>query len=172
MKGKRLVLIVTVAVVLLVGASVTEILQQLAGPKIATVSFFSNNTNGYACFLNYTYPLTGAPICMSDDPSLHLPDNATVPLGSYGIVFFPFGTASNQALWLGTNNIQVTGSAPYDVSSSYANITVRGDGALAVFVLPGEPVAAFHVAAEFPTNGAVAFSAVVASFYVLRRRRR
>lgn len=169
MKGKHLGLVVAVVVVLAVAVTVTEVsLRQTVGPAMATVSFFSNNANGYACFLNYTYPLTGAPVCLSDDPSLDLPDNASVPLGSYGIVFFPFGTASNEATWLGTNNIQVTGSGPYDVSSSYANITVRGDGAVAVFVLPDNS----QQVPEFPTSGTVAFSGLAVSPYFLRRRRR
>jgi hypothetical protein len=169
MKRRRLALAVAAAVVLVAGISVAEVaLQQTPSPAMATVVFFSDNTKGYACFLNYAYPLTGAPICLSDDPSLDLPDNVTVPLGNYGIAFFPFGTASNKATWLSTNNIQVTGSGPYDVSSSYANFTVRGDGAIAVFVLPenGQPVP------EFNAIGAVAFSALAASLYVLRRRRR
>jgi hypothetical protein len=169
MKGKHLTLAVAVVVVLAVAITVTEVsLRQTVGPEMATVTFFSNNANGYGCFLNYTYPLTGAPVCLSDNPSLDLPDNASVPLGSYGIVFFPFGTASNQATWLGTNNIQVTESGPYDVSSSYANITVRGDGAIAVFVLPDNS----QRVPEFPPTGAMAFSALVASLYFLRRRRR
>ena len=169
MKGRTLASIVAVVVILAAGVAFAEVsLRQTTGPPMATVSFFSNNTRGYACFLNYTYPLTGAPVCLSDDPSLHLPDNATVPLGSYGIVFFPFGTASNKSLWVGTNNIQVTGFAAYDVSSSYANITVKGNGAIAVFVLPDNttPVP------EFNGIGVVAFATLAASLYILRRRRR
>ena len=166
MKGKQLALIVAVVAVLAVGFTAVEVSVRQT-PQMATVSFFSNNANGYACFLNYTYPLTGAPVCLSDAPSLDLPDNASVPLGSYGIVFFPFGTASNQATWLGTNNIQVTGSGPYDVSSSYANITVRGDGAIAVFVLPDNS----QRVPEFPQIGTMAFCALAASLYFLRRRR-
>jgi hypothetical protein len=166
---KKSVWILALVVVLAVAVSVAQVtLRQAEGPEMATVSFFSNNARGYACFLNYTYPLTGAPVCLSDDPSLDLPDNATVPLGSYGIVFFPFGTASNKSTWLGTKNVQVTGSGAYDVSSSYANITVKGDGAIAVFVLPDNttPIP------EFNTIGIVAFSALAASLYILRRRRR
>jgi hypothetical protein len=169
MKGRRLATIMATAVILVVGVSVAEVaLQQTPSPAMATVAFFSNNTKGYACFLNYTYPLTGAPVCLSDDPSLDLPDNATMPLGNYAIAFFPFGTSSNKATWLSTNNIQVTGSGPYDVSSSYANITVRGNGAIAVFVLQdnGQPIP------EFNAIGVVVFSALAASVYVLRRRRR
>ena len=166
-KGKQLALIAAI-LVLVVGISVAEVtLRQTPSPKMATVSFFSNNAEGYACFLNYTYPLTGAPVCLSDLPSLDLPDNATVPLGSYGIVFFPFGTASNKALWLGTNNIQVTGSAPYDVSSSYANLTINGDGAIAVFVLPdnAHQTQSFLLQEQWPSQSSRA------SLYLLRRRR-
>jgi len=167
MKGRTLAARVAVVVILAAGITFAEVSLRQA-PGMATVSFFSNNVHGYACFLNYAYPLTGAPVCLSDDPYTDLPDNATVPFGNYSIVFFPFGSASNKALWVGTNNIQVTGYGAYDVSSSYANITVRGDGAIAVFVLAdnGRPVP------EFPATGAMAFSALVASLYVLRRRRR
>jgi hypothetical protein len=168
MSGKQSAAVAAVVIALIVAASVAVTLRQTPSIKMATVSFFSNNTQGYACFLNYTYPLTGAPVCLSDDPSLDLPNNATVPLGSYGIVFFPFGTASNKSTWFGTNNVQVTGYAPYDVSSSYANITVKGDGAIAVFVLPEHPTPI----PEFNTIGIVAFSALAASLYILRRRRR
>jgi hypothetical protein len=167
MKGRTLASIVAVVVILATGLAVAEVsLRQTPSPKMATVQFFSNNTDGYACFLNYVYTLTGAPVCLSDNPALDLPDNATVPLGSYGIVFFPFGTASNKSLWLGTNNIQVTGFGPYDVSSSCANITVRGDGAIAVFVLPDNttPIP------EFPLTGAMMFSVIAASTFLLRRR--
>ena len=168
MKRKHMAMLGILVAVLAAGLSVGEIAsRQGVGPGMATVSFFSNNANGYACFLNYSYPLTGGPICLSDDPSLDLPDNATIPLGSYGIVFFPFGTASNKSLWVGTNNIEVTGSAPYDVSSSYANFTVKGDGALAVFVLPenGQPVP------ELSATGAMALVVLAISLSILRRRR-
>jgi hypothetical protein len=167
MKGKDLALIALVVVVLAVSVTVAQVtLRQTQGPPMATVAFFSN-MNGYACFLNYTYPLTGAPVCLSDNPANKLPDNATVPLGSYGIAFFPFGTASNKSTWLGSDGVQVTRSRPYDVSSSYANITITGNGAVAVFVLPeNTPIP------EFNAIGMVAFSALTASLYVLRRRRR
>lgn len=167
MKRKQLAWIVAALVVLVVAVSVAQVtLRQNEATRMATVSFFSNNTHGYACFLNYTYALTGAPVCLSDDPSLELPDNATVPLGNYSIVFIPFGTASNKSLWVGTNNIQVTGFAAYDVSSSYANITVKGNGAIAVFVLPDNatPVP------EFPQIWAAVAPALIAPLYVLRRR--
>jgi hypothetical protein len=168
MKRKTLALLAAV-IVLVVGVAAAEVsLRRTVSPAMATVTFFSNNANGYACFLNYTYPLTGGPVCLSDDPSLGFPDNATVPLGSYGIVFFPFGTASNQSTWLGTNNIQVTGSAPYDVSSSYANITVNGDGAIAVFVFPDNQ----QRIPEFPVTEVVAFASFASSLYFFRRRRR
>lgn len=167
MKDRKLIVALAVAVVLVSVISVT-FLKPSQVQETATVQFFSNNTDGYACFLNYVYPLTGAPVCMADNPALDLPANATVPLGNYSIVFFPFGTASNQATWLGTNNIQVTGSGPYDVSSSYANITVRGDGAIAVFVLPDNS----QRVPEFSGIGTVAFAALAASLYLLRRRHR
>jgi hypothetical protein len=169
MNRKKLGLILAVAAVLLISVSVAQVtLRQTPSPAMATVSFFSNNAHGYACFLNYTYPLTGAPFCLSDDPALDLPPNATVPLGNYTIVFFPFGTTSNQSTWLGTNNVQVTGSGAYDVSSSYANITVKGNGAIAVFVPPDNttPVP------EFPATGAIALLPLSGSIYLLRRRRR
>jgi hypothetical protein len=167
MKGRNLAAIVAVVVFLAVGIAVAEV-ALTPGPATATVQFFSDNANGYACFINYTYNLTGGPVCLSDDPATDLPPNVTLPLGNYSIVFFPFGTASNRSLWLGTNNIQVTGSGAYDASSSYANITVKGDGALAVFVLSdnGQPIP------EFPTTGAMVFSVVVASTFLLGRRRR
>lgn len=166
MKKNSLIVLAVVAVIAVSAFSVT-LLKPSQVQEAATVQFFSNNADGYACFLNYTYPLTGAPVCMADNPVLDLPSNATVPLGNYTIVFFPFGTASNKAAWLGTNNIRVTGTGPYDPSSSYANITIRGDGALAVFVLSdnGQPIP------EFNGIGIVAFSALAASLYVLRRRR-
>ncbi len=102
----------------------------------ATVYFFSNNSLGYACFLNYSDAVHGGPYCMSDVAALMLPSNATVPYGNYSIVFFPFDQASNRTVWYATNNIQVTGWAPYDASSAYANVTISGNGAIVVIVLP------------------------------------
>ncbi len=114
----------------------------LAGPVLsypeprATVYFFSNNSVGFACFLSGVTNQHGGPYCMSDVPSLVLPSNATVPYGNYSIVFFPFDTASNKTVWYATNNIQITGWAPYDASSAYANVTISGNGAIVVIVLP------------------------------------
>jgi len=167
MKGTHIAIIAIALIAVAASVTIAEIsIRQTTGPPMATVSFFSN-TPGYACFLNYTYPLTGAPVCLSSNPANHLPANVTIPLGSYGIAFFPFGTASNRSTWLGSDNVQVTGSGPYDISSSYANITITGDGAIGVFVLPDNtPVP------EFNAIGVAAFSALAASLYVLRRRRR
>ncbi len=107
---------------------------------------------------------------MSDNLSLMLPESATVPLGNYTIIFFPFGTASNQMVWYGTNNLQVTSWAPYDPSGSVANVTIRGDGAIVVFLLPQNPTPV----PEFP-QGAMAVIVLVVlplPVFLLRRRRR
>jgi hypothetical protein len=167
MKRNHLVLIAIVAIVLVVAVSVAQVtLRQTPSPKIATLSFFSNNAQGYACFLANVTNAFGGPYCMSDDPSLFLPGNATVPVGNYTIIFFPFGTASNRSLWLGTNNVQVTGTGAYDPSSSYANVTISGDGAIAVFILPDNttPVPEFSMI-TVPTFAALA------SLFMLRWRR-
>ncbi len=102
---------------------------------MATVFFFSNNSVGYACFLNSVQNEQGGPYCMSDAPALRLPSNATVPYGKYSLIFFPFNTASNRTQWYATNDIRVTGWAPYDASSAYANVTIIGNGAIVVIVL-------------------------------------
>ncbi len=102
----------------------------------ATVFFFSNNSVGYACFLYGVQNEQGGPYCMSDAPALRLPNNATVPYGNYSIIFFPFDTASNRMQWYATNDIRVTGWAPYDASSAYANLTITGNGAIIVIILP------------------------------------
>ncbi len=163
-KPKRIVAIaLAVLVVALVSAG---LVLQSSAPKTATVQFFSNNTDGYACFLTFRDPDHGGPFCLSDNPRLKLPSEANVPVGKHRIVFVPFGTASNKTLWYSTNNIQITGSGPYDVSSSYANVTISGDGAIAVFVLPQNtaPVP------EFP-QAAMALATLVIPLVLLRRRR-
>jgi hypothetical protein len=164
--SKRLIAVVLAALFLVALLSL-GFLTRSSTPQTATVQFFSNTPQGYACFLNYTAPPFGAPVCMSDDPTTTFPANMTVPLGNYSIVFFPFGTASNKSTWYGTNNIHVTGWAPYDASSSYANVTITGNGALIVVVLPENGVAI----PEFSGITVVTFSALAASLYLLRRRR-
>jgi hypothetical protein len=163
--SKRLIAIVLATLIIVAALSFVYVTRPSASPQ-ATVQFFSNNAQGYACFLNYA-PL--APACMSEDPSTMLPSNVTLPVGNYSIVFFPFGTASNKSEWYGTNNIHVTGWAPYDASSSYANVTITGNGALVVFVLP-ENATPIPVP-EFNSFIIAAFSALAASLYLLRRRR-
>lgn len=165
MKQKKLLRTIAVAAAVLVAVVSVGLIQRSSTPQTATIQFFSNNSAGYACFLNYSDTETGGPICMSDMPSLGLPSSATVPVGNYSIVFFPFDTASNQTLWEATNNIQVTGWAPYDVSSAYANVTINGDGAIAVFVLPLTTMPVTEYVASTP----VAFVAVAISMLLLRR---
>ena len=169
--SRKLVAVVLAALVLTALFSVW-IVSPSSRPQTATVQFLSarlgqHNGQGYACFLNYPDPVTGAPLCMSDDPSLMLPANATVPLGNYTIVFFPLDIASNQSEWYSTYPIEVTGSGAYDASSSYANVTIRGNGVLAVMVLPENGVAI----PEFSGVAIVSFSALAASLFLLRRRR-
>ncbi|MGD0175821.1 MAG: hypothetical protein ABSC50_03230 [Candidatus Bathyarchaeia archaeon] len=163
---RRRWLVVTVAALTLVGAISVGILQPGNQSGTATVQFFSNGNKGYACFLSGVQNEHGGPYCMSDDPATMLPSSAAVPLGSYTILFFPFGTASNQTLWLATNNIHVTGTGAYGVSISYANVTVDGDGAIVVFMLPDN----VQPASEFSGIGVMAFSALATSLYLLRRR--
>jgi hypothetical protein len=164
--SKRLIAVVIVAFFLVALLSL-GFLTRSSTPRTATVQFFSNNAQGYACFLNYQDPIGGL-ACMSDDPSTMLPPNMTVPLGNYSIVFFPFGTASNRSMWYGTNNVHVTGWAPYDASSSYANVTITGNGAIIVVILPENGVAI----PEFPASVPVAAMALIASILILKRRRR
>lgn len=169
MKRKNLFAgLAAVIAVLAIGAISSGFLQRSSSPETATVQFSSNNSAGYACFLNYSDSETGGPVCISDVPSLGLPSSATVPVGNYSIVFFPFDTASNQTLWEATNNIQITGWAPYDVSSAYANVTINGDGAIAVFVLPLTSMPVTEYVASTP----VAFVAVAISLLLIRGRAR
>ncbi len=164
--SKRLIAVVLVAFFLAALLSL-GFLTRSSSPRTATVEFFSNNAQGYACFLNYLDPATGGVYCMSDDPTTMLPANATVLVGNYSIVFFPFNVDSNRSTWYGTNNVHVTGWAPYDASSSYANVTITGDGALIVFVLPENGVAI----PEFPAATPLAFLVLATSLMLLRRRR-
>jgi hypothetical protein len=162
--SRTLIIVVVIALIVVAMLSV-GFLSRSSVRQTATVQFFSNNAQGYACFLNYA---SLAPVCMSDDPSTMLPPKVTLPLGNYSIVFFPFNTASNKSTWYGTNSVHVIGWAPYDASSSYANVTITGDGALVVFVVPENGVAI----TEFPGITAVPFVALAASLLLVRRRRR
>lgn len=155
---------VAILAVALVAVLSVGVLRSLSGPRAATVQFYSSGALGYACFLNGVQNEQGGPYCLSDDPATMLPPNATIPPGNYTIVFFPFGTASNRTLWLATNNIQIIATGEYDVSSGYANVTVKGNGAIIVFVLPETTAIP-----EFPSTATLSILVLAVSLALLRR---
>lgn len=75
MKQKKLLRTIAVAAAVLVAVVSVGLIQRSSTPQTATIQFFSNNSAGYACFLNYSDLEIGGPICMSDVPSLNLPSS-------------------------------------------------------------------------------------------------
>lgn len=112
----------------------------------ATVYFFSQGT-GYLCFTDYQNDTTpggplnttlfhNGPICLSDNPSNHMPSNVTLPEDNYTVMYLANDDAAISVTWYSTNNVQLTPGA-YDnmngtvfVQMFPANVTVNGNGAI------------------------------------------
>lgn len=124
---KVLALIVVLAAAVMIFPRV----QLASGQEMATIYFLSGRT-GYVCFLNLveSYSAGPGPFCLSDIGLF--PENGTVPIGNYTIIFYPmFDTYVQFNNWFGTGGLIITNTTSY-----MTQMYVSSGGILGVYSLP------------------------------------
>jgi hypothetical protein len=138
--------------------------RKLGERKAGQQTLASSNDTGYLCFLENTVSSPhGGPLCLDD-----VNNNATIPLGNYTIIFLATKIPQGATFpgFFATGGLSVGNWTQYADPSSYqAPLIVAGDETI---------IASWSISPvpEFNGIAVVAFAALAASLWVLRRRRR